>query len=402
MNILFFLSYKFLKSGYKQKNIASIINVSFFTILFSSFILILISSIMEGFENETYNSLKGLNPDIIIKSYNEDIINFKKLKYILNTEFKNYIDNFYIEYTKKTILIINKNQKVYYIPIFLKGVDINYLKFKKLNDFDKDQFYNGNSIIIGDVLSKIYKLKSNDNVKLLYFDDEIDDFSNINNLILESYRLNINGIFKTGIYDIDESICLISLKLFKKIFQDGYSQVNIILKKNVNSYKVIQLLKDRLNLNIFSWQKQYPALISTLKFEKYIMIIILFLITMMASFNIISLLFIYISYKEKDIALLKTLGYNYKNIIYIFTLIGLFISLPAIFIGSLLALITAFIIDYYKIIYLPDIYYIDYLPASININVISILIISLIIISFLTSIYGAYKSNNIDIERVLR
>lgn len=402
MNILFFLSYKFLKSGYKQKNIASIINVSFFTILFSSFILILISSIMEGFENETYNSLKGLNPDIIIKSYNEDIINFKKLKYILNTEFKNYIDNFYIEYTKKTILIINKNQKVYYIPIFLKGVDINYLKFKKLNDFDKDQFYNGNSIIIGDVLSKIYKLKSNDNVKLLYFDDEIDDFSNINNLILESYRLNINGIFKTGIYDIDESICLISLKLFKKIFQDGYSQVNIILKKNVNSYKIIQLLKDRLNLNIFSWQKQYPALISTLKFEKYIMIIILFLITMMASFNIISLLFIYISYKEKDIALLKTLGYNYKNIIYIFTLIGLFISLPAIFIGSLLALITAFIIDYYKIIYLPDIYYIDYLPASININVISILIISLIIISFLTSIYGAYKSNNIDIERVLR
>jgi lipoprotein-releasing system permease protein len=399
MNVVLFLSYKLFFSGYSRKNISSLVYISFLSIFFSSFILILISSIMDGFENETYKALKGFNPDIIIKSYDGSYIDFDKLSKILSDEFQDDIKIFYPESFKRTILSVNKNNRRYYIPLLIKALNIDYVKFNDINYFNRDNFDNQDTILIGKSLSEIYHLKNGDAIELIYLedDDSVDlDFNN--------YKLNVNGIFKTSLYDFDESIAFISLNTFNKVFNEeqGCGQVNIILNNQYKAEDIIQKLKLRLNLNVFSWQSQYPTIISSLKFEKYVMIIILLLVSLMAAFNVVLIIFIYISYNEKNIALLKSIGYSNRYIIYIFTLIGLFISIPAIILGALIALFLAFIIDHFHLIYLPDVYYINYLPANIDIYLISILLFFLIIISFIASFYGSYKTRYIDTEKLLR
>jgi lipoprotein-releasing system permease protein len=296
-------------------------------------------------------------------------------------------------------LSVNKNNRRYYIPLLIKALNIDYVKFNDINYFNRDNFDNQDTILIGKSLSEIYHLKNGDAIELIYLedDDSVDlDFNN--------YKLNVNGIFKTSLYDFDESIAFISLNTFNKVFNEeqGCGQVNIILNNQYKAEDIIQKLKLRLNLNVFSWQSQYPTIISSLKFEKYVMIIILLLVSLMAAFNVVLIIFIYISYNEKNIALLKSIGYSNRYIIYIFTLIGLFISIPAIILGALIALFLAFIIDHFHLIYLPDVYYINYLPANIDIYLISILLFFLIIISFIASFYGSYKTRYIDTEKLLR
>ena len=71
---------------------------------------------------------------------------------------------------------------------------------------------------------------------------------------------------------------------------------------------VIQKLRHRLGLDVYSWKDLYPSLVASLKLEKYVSFFILALILLVASMNIISLLFMQITQKRPTIALLQAMG----------------------------------------------------------------------------------------------
>ena len=163
-----------------------------------------------------------------------------------------------------------------------------------------------NHILIGSQSAATLNVTVGDRVQLIYVADQADHKGSIN---LEKKEAIIGGIFKTGIEEFDSGLVFCSTDLYSQMFcQNGADQITI---------KLINLLMKRILLNDYTTALVSRSihgrtftlrLVSALKLEKYVMFIILALITLVASMNMISLLFMHIIQKQGDIAILKTMG----------------------------------------------------------------------------------------------
>ena len=141
------------------------------------------------------------------------------------------------------------------------------------------------------------------------------------------------------------------------------------------------------------------------------LMLLMFLIVLVATFNIISSLFMVVSEKKSDIAILKTIGMNSKNIMYIFILQGTFLGLSGIILGLLVGLIISFNLDYIVIFieYIighsllnSDIYMISTVPVKIEIlDLVYVSIISFIF-SLISTIYPAISASKTKPAEVLK
>ena len=111
------------------------------------------------------------------------------------------------------------------------------------------------------------------------------------------------------------------------------------------------------------------ALLAALTLEEYVSFLVIALITLVASMNILALLFMQITNKRTDIALLKTIGMPSHAITTIFIYMGLGIALCASICGVLCATVISFCIDHYKLLPLPDAYYVSHVPAHMTIYI---------------------------------
>src|SRR5207302_1389175 len=146
----------------------------------------------------------------------------------------------------------------------------------------------------------------------------------------------------------------------------------------------------------------YPALISALKLEKYALILILLLITMVASMNIIALLFMQITQKRPDIAILYAMGMRPKQIVSIFMLMGMLIASIASASGIFLAWIASLLLERYPFIELPDVYYVTHLPANMDWSLAITVFITIMLLNFMATWYTARRTQHIKIADVLR
>jgi lipoprotein-releasing system permease protein len=165
----------------------------------------------------------------------------------------------------------------------------------------------------------------------------------------------------------------------------------------------IAVLQERLpHLVVCSWKDQYPALVSSLKLEKYVMFFILALITLVACMNMISLLFMQIQNKRRDIAIFKAMGMADSTIKNIFLGLGMRLTCYASLTGLTLAAIAGAILEHYPFITLPDVYYVSYLPARMDPELFIIVFAATMLMGFLATWIPARQSKNINISKVLR
>ena len=153
---------------------------------------------------------------------------------------------------------------------------------------------------------------------------------------------------------------------------------------------------------MYSWKQRYPALVSALKLEKYVMFFILSLIILVASMNIISLLFMQIVQKRGDIAIFKVLGMADKNLRTIFLKMGMIISILGTLCGLTASLIICYLLKKYPFIQLPDAYYVTHLPVSIELPTYVWIFITITSISFVSTWIATNKTRHINISSLLR
>ena len=214
--------------------------------------------------------------------------------------------------------------------------------------------------------------------------------------------MTIGAVFKTGIHDFDEHVIISSFELARQLYPIPISQVSITLKDPQQERTVIESLKKRLSLDVLSWKDLYPSLVSALILEKYAMIFMLALVALVASLTIISLLFMYVTHKRTQIALLKTLGMSDWSLMSIFILVSAFVTLLAAVCGiALAALITAFL-NRFPFIELPDVYYVAHLPATLDMQIIFSIIALSIVVSIIAALIPAYKIKSMQIAQIFK
>ncbi|MFC1841792.1 FtsX-like permease family protein [Candidatus Dependentiae bacterium] len=401
-----FLAWRYLKGSRKEKSISTMVIICFLGILIGSFSLALIASIMNGFEKVTHERMQSIHPQIIAHANGQEL-DFEKISNVLKQEFPEI--KAFSPSSMKQAIVQSDTDDQYYI-IGLKGIDpktehtvcniekkiIKSITPKKaLADIAQD-----NRILIGEKLAENLDVSVGDQINIFFSTSEKITRKKIK---LDRQYAIVGGIFKTGIDEFDNNLAISSLPFFKNIFdQTGITQISITLQPHADEKKVITQLRDRFGIEAYSWKNLYPALVEALKLEKYAMFLILALITLVASMNIISLLFMQIIQKRPDIAILKAMGMPNIKISRIFLYMGMTIAFAGSLIGLLLAFISGWILEHYPFIKLPDAYYVTYLPAKMEWSIFFAVFAVVMILSFLSTWFPTRKTRNINISQILR
>jgi len=412
------IAWRYLKFKRKDKNISLMIKICFAGIFIGTFSLMLTLVITNGFEKTIHEKMQGINAQIIINS--------------LKDEFSNEVEGISASSTRQIILDKNKKQTL----LFIKGIEpqhenkVTNIEEKIIPKTESSSFQNGllqnllteNQIIIGYKIAESFGIQLGDTITIL-----IPESGSLSKIFLRREKAIVAGFFNVGLDEYDSGFAFSSLEFLNNLFEEiGADQISLKLKNaplpltsflSFDFYKkllnifskeslaesFIPKLKRRLsNFNIYSWKDLYPALVSSLKLEKYVMFFILALITLVASMNMISLLFIQIQQKKRDVAIFKTLGMPGGKIGNIFLIIGMTITFLASTLGLALAAIAGFFLEKYPFIELPDVYYVSHLPARMEPEIFIAVFICIMLLGFLATWIPARRAKRIKITNVLR
>jgi len=359
--------------------------------------LTLVLCVMQGFEIATKEKLQSIHPMIMIRS--DEQLNYAKIKNVVEKEFPEIIAS--APNNQQYVIIKDSVQRTLNNVIMLKGIDpaeeqkVTSIDLKISPTKSLTSLLGNNEIIIGKKLADQLELKIGNKITILYIPD--------GNKKLRETNLRISGLLNTGIEEFDTSLGLISLNSFDKIFPEkGVAEIGLKIKARADEKKVINKLRDRLDLDVVSWHELYPALLSALKLEKYTMFFIIALITLVASMNIISLLFMQITQKRGNIAILKASGLPFNKLRSIFLWIGLFIGCGGAISGLMSAYLVGLLLKTFPFIQLPDIYYTSHLPIVLEPMVFLTVFLVVIALVFLATIIPLRTIKKINIANVLR
>ena len=395
MNISFYLSLRHIKSKHKSgfARTASILSILGLSIGISALLITLF--ILNGFERVISEKITEIDGHIRIKHFLNEPLN--PSEYELDKKFLNnnsFSQGIFIQRPA----LLRKGQ-------LAEGVIVEGMNNTDLNFIDK-LLVKGSSdlshkeVIIGQRLAELYKIKINDKVTLF-------DLSTIYKNRKRFMQFSVRGIFNSGMTEFDKNSIYIKIEDAKTLFKMEEQISGYILRlKNVGELDNINKL---INSNIsyplmsMSWKEKNRALYKWLKVQRWPILFIFGLITLVAIVNIASSLLMIIIDKTKQIGLLSAIGMPRKKIKEIFLIKGLIIGFFGTFIGSLIAVILAFLQNNYKIIGVPeDIYFMNFIPIDIDFK--QILMISLIslIVSSLVSYWPSIRSSKIPPAEALK
>ena len=395
MNISFYLSLRHIQSKHKSgfARTASILSILGLSIGISALLITLF--ILNGFERVISEKITEIDGHIRIKHFLNEPLN--PSEYELDKNFLNnnsFSQGIFIQRPA----LLRKGQ-------LAEGVIVEGMNNRDLNFIDKllVKGYSDLShkeVIIGQRLAELYKIKINDKVTLF-------DLSTIYKNRKRFMQFSVRGIFNSGMTEFDKNSIYIKIEDAKTLFKMEEQISGYILRlKNVGELDNINKL---INSNIsyplmsMSWKEKNRALYKWLKVQRWPILFIFGLITLVAIVNIASSLLMIIIDKTKQIGLLSAIGMPRKKIKEIFLIKGLIIGFFGTFIGSLIAVILAFLQNNYKIIGVPeDIYFMNFIPIDIDFK--QILMISLIslIVSSLVSYWPSIRSSKIPPAEALK
>jgi lipoprotein-releasing system permease protein len=225
----------------------------------------------------------------------------------------------------------------------------------------------------------------------------------------------VAGLFELGMYEYDSNMAFISVPNAQKFFRLGDSVSGVEVKIN-DIYAADSVANDILNTlegryYTRTWMEMNRNLFSALKLEKVAMFIILTLIILVAALNIISTLIMVVMEKNKDIAILKSLGATKASIMKIFMIEGVVIGLTGTFLGASLGIVAALNLErvvgliermfHFKVLP-PSVYYIDKLPSKVEPLTVAVIVLVSLCISFLATLYPSWQASKLDPAESLR
>lgn len=252
--------------------------------------------------------------------------------------------------------------------------------------------------IIGNKLAETCNLSVGDTVKILTGPAVSTEFK-------------VSGIFKVGLYDFDSNVIIAPYKDIEYLTPEEGEGI----AADVNTFRALWLKKpmesklfaekiSALNPGIITsnWQDDNKSLIDAIAVEKKVIFIVLLLLVVAASVAIANSQFIQIVSQQEQIAILSSIGFTSRHVLFTFVLEGLLIALIGSVLGLLIALgVVAYIANFP--LNLPmDVYQVESIPVELKYSDVVITSLCAIVMVCLSSIVPAYYASRLDPVEVLR
>ncbi len=367
--------------------------------------LIIVMSVMNGFEKELQNRILGVVPHAVIFS-EEPIKDYQTLISKIKTNDQVIEAVPFISFQAlATYQTLSKG-------ISINGIDVegekrvsilpDYMIYGSLDNLNKD-----NSIIIGSWLASYLGIFVGDKINITTSDIK----SSIIGSYPKSVSLEVVGIFELRA-EIDQSLALISHDLAQK-FKSLKDETLSIRIKTSNLFIADKIAFDAIpedtGLVSSSWKETHGTLFEAIQFEKLLIGLMLFLIVGVASILVLSTIVMTVKSKEREVGILKTIGANNNQLVMIFFFQGLMVSMIGLIFGLVIGLLITFNLNNF-ITFLESLlqrnlleaYFINYFPYYVNYGQILLICSLSFIFSVISSLLPALRVIKLNPIEILR
>jgi lipoprotein-releasing system permease protein len=250
-------------------------------------------------------------------------------------------------------------------------------------------------IILGSGLLSILQLKIGETVKLIAPEGRS---------IGEFREFRVVGVYDSGLKHYDNKIGIMALNDAQTFFRmkNRVHGVEIGLKNPRDSIKIAAQMSLKYSLTIKEWQSFNKQMFEAMETERAVIALIVALVAFVASFNILTTLFISVTQKQRSISIFKALGASNRQVQWIFICQGLFIGVAGAIIGMILAFGISKFLETFKVIDLPDLYLLAKLPVTYDWSVYLTVAGAGCLICVLAGIYPAFVASRMNIAEGFR
>jgi len=268
----------------------------------------------------------------------------------------------------------------------------------------------GFGVVLGLELARAMGVRTGDQVTLMAPSGQITPAGVVPRL----KQMTVVGTFDSGHFEYDSALAMVHVDDAAKIFRlEGPSGVRLKLRDLHDARRVADELARTLtgDLVLRDWTRQNRTWFAAVQVEKRMMFIILTLIVAVAAFNLVSTLVMTVTDKRADIAILRTLGASPGSIMGIFVVQGAMVGVIGTLAGLLLGLGVAFNIDVIVpaleqllgATFLPkDIYLISRMPSEPQQSDILPIAIIALIMAFVATLYPSWRASRVNPAEALR
>ena len=364
--------------------------------------MIVVLSVINGFEKELRNRFLAANAHILAFQFPTGIDDVESWSSLITKDFGPEISGISPFVHSETMatkdgLMHNILIRGIHPTLRKKAQDLTPLVEPKsaLDDLDKSfehpqEITGPRPIIIGSGLLSILQIKVGEIVKLV-----APESSSIGEL----REFKVVGVYDSGLKHYDNKIGIMALSDAQAFFKmkKRVHGMEIGLKNPKESKAIADKMSKKYTLTIKEWQSFNKQMFEAMEMERAVIGLIVALVAFVASFNILTTLFITVTQKQRSISVLKALGASNWQIQKIFVFQGFFIGIAGGILGIVIALGISKILETFEIVDLPDLYLLARLPMTYDLTVYTAIAIGGCLICVLAGIYPAWVASRINV-----
>jgi lipoprotein-releasing system permease protein len=267
------------------------------------------------------------------------------------------------------------------------------------------------SIVLGNELARALGVSVGDRITLLAPQGAITPVG----IVPRLKTFTVGGIFEVGMIEFDSGLALIRLEDAQKLYRMDNRVTGVRLKLDdlFRAPAVARHLVNNLNLPAYisDWTRSHANFFRAVQIEKNMMFIILSLIVAVAAFNIVSTLVMAVTDKHADIAILKTLGANSGSVMAIFIVQGALIGVVGLILGVALGALTTAHLDVIVpfiermigvSLWSREVYYISSLPSELRWDDVILIAGVSFALSLAATLYPSWSASKVNPAEALR
>jgi lipoprotein-releasing system permease protein len=368
---------RYVRSSSRNSFISLISAISMLGIAIAVLVLIVVMSVVNGFERELKDRLLAMTAHASIENVDGDLASYETLRETALTNPRVQAAAPYID--GQGLLVAGKNLS----GAELRGIEPELedsvsgigevMQEGDLNTLVPGRF----NIVLGIELARELGVAVGDKVTVTLAEGMVTPAG----IIPRTKRFTVSGIYRVGMYEFDRRLALISIgdaqKLYRKrgtvtgvrlAVTDIYS-ASVIVREVAREHGELVLVDD--------WTRRHVNFFRSIQITKSILFVILLMVVAVAAFNIVSTLVMVVKDKQADIAILRTIGARPSSIVKIFvtqgSIVGITGTLAGVILGVLFALNLESIVGFFEAVFgikflAADVYFISDLPSELKVG----------------------------------
>ncbi len=405
------LAWRYLKSRKRTGFVSVIAGFSFLGILLGVATLIIVMSVMNGFKTELMTRVLGLNGHLGVYPAWGDVL----------TDYQKYDETMRSVAGVVDVIPVVDGQVMATAGEISDGVMVRGMEpadfqkrsllFQNYKGLPFNEF-SGNSVIVGYRLAQKMMLRPGDTITLVSPKGNITAFGTIPRM--KAYT--VIGTFDSGMFEYDGHFMFMPLEEAQRYFKTGtgVSHLEVFTEDVLLADAVLDEAFEKIDgteAQLYDWRHTNQAFFNAIEVERNVMFLILTLIILVAAFNMISGLIMLVQDKNKDIAILRTMGMSRRGVRHVFLLAGLTIGFLGTMTGLILGLLFSYNIDQIKEflqglsgqeLFSAEIYFLSHLPAKVDLTEVAVVVVLSLTLSVLATVYPSWKASKTDPVEALR